>query len=344
MIDTIIEKTVQYLAVPSVVGHESFFMEFLYKDFKSLGLSAFKHEGVLEIYGTANSENIICAHIDRHGLISLGDDEYVYAAQYIKEIKYGENNQSSRKIMESIAKRFESEKIYAYHPDTGKVLANGIIEACYPNMRNDDALFYVEGIAQLEQNIPLAYSRQASYERGILKGQIDNVISIAVIYALFKAGYQGTALLTCEEEIGKSWVHIARHLEGMHIETDRLIVLDTSPFNEQGIIEKGPVIFRNRDKNEIFNKDFVDTLKARCEKTNTPYMIKDEILLAEGKEIEDLGSTELGKLVQNTDEQWNGATVQIPTLMYHTSNETTTTKAIENFYGFLNNILIEDRI
>ena len=45
-----------------------------------------------------------------HGLISIGDDEYVYAAQYMKEIKYGQNNRLARQQLEGIAKRFEGEK------------------------------------------------------------------------------------------------------------------------------------------------------------------------------------------------------------------------------------------
>ncbi len=319
-------------------------MDFLYEDFKNEGLSVFKNDGLLEVHGKSPKDAIICAHIDRHGLISLGDDEYVYAAQYMKEIKYGENNLSSQKQVESIAKRFEGEKVYAYHPDSGEHLGEGRIEACYPHMKNNDALFFVEGIAQLEQNIPLAYTRQASFEGGMLKGQIDNVISIAVVYALFKGGYEGTALLTCEEEIGKSWMHIAEYLDGMQINTDRLLVLDTSPYSEQKVIDEGPVIFRNRDKSEVFNKVFVDQLKMRCEEIKRPFQVKDEVLLASGKDIDDLGSTELGRLVQSTEGKWSGATVQIPTLMYHTSNETTSVKAIENYYGFLHNILIEDRI
>ncbi len=344
MLKTVVNKTAEYLAIPSVVGHEQFFMDFLYEDFKKLGLSVFKNDGALEVQGSAPKDTIVCAHIDRHGLICLGDQEYVYAAQYIREIKYGENNQSSRAQVESIAKRFEGEKIYAYHPDTGEVLAEGVIEACYPNMRNDDALFYVEGIPYLEQNIPLAYARQATFEGGYLKGQIDNVISIAVIYALFKNGFQGTALLTCEEEIGKSWIHIVNYLEGMRIETDRLLVLDTSPYHRQETIDLGPIILRNRDKSSFFNADLVRELKERCEKLDLFYKVKDEIMLAEGKTEEELGSTELGRLVQNTGGRWSGATIQIPTLMYHTSNETTSASAIEHFYAFLHNILIEDKI
>lgn len=344
MLETIVAKTKEYLAIPSVVGHERFFMDYLYQDFKKLGLSVYKYDGLLLVHGVSHMENIICAHIDRHGLISLGDHEYVYAAQYIKEIKYGENNKSSRVLVQSIAKRFEGEEVYAYHPDTGEHIAEGVIELCYPDQRNEDALFIVDGILQLDHNMPLAYARQATFEDGILKGQIDNVISVAVAYALYAAGYQGTALLTCEEEIGKSWIHIAEYLEKSQIDSKRLIVLDTSPYSDMEFIETGPIVFRYRDKSEKFNAELVKELKARAIALGLPYEVKDEALLAKGKLIEDLGSTELGRLVQGSLGYWNGATVQIPTLMYHTSNETTTAKAIRDYYDFLYNILIEDRI
>ena len=344
VLDLIIKKTAEYLAIPSVVGHEKFFMDFLEEDFNALDLNTYRYDGLMEIQGRDVGEHIICAHIDRHGLISLGDDEFVYAAQYIKDIKYGENNKSSRKQVEAIAERFEGEEVYAYHPDTGEHIGDGKITACYPNIRNDDALFFVEGIAQLEQNIPLAYARQARFTDDHLRGQIDNVISIAVIYALYKNGYEGTALLTCEEEIGKSWIHISNYLDGMRIETDELLVIDTSPFKEDQIIDEGPIILRNQDKSEEFNDNLVDKLKARCEQIKLPYIVKDEMLLSQGKEIDDLGSTELGRLVEGSEGFWNGATIQIPTLMYHTSNETTTSQAIKNYYSFLHNILVEDKI
>ena len=340
--ELIISKTSEYLTIPAVVGYEHFFMDYLEQDFKALGLNAYQYQGLLQIEGTTPNSAIICAHLDRHGLISLGDSEYVYAAQYMREIKYGENNESSRKQVQDIGKRFEGEKIYAYHPEYGEHVAEGHILACYPNRRNDDALFMIEGIAQLAPNIPIAYARQARYEDGKLKGQIDNVLSIATTYALYKAGYQGTALLTCEEEIGKSWIHIAQYLNGSQIETQNLLVIDTSPYKTDALIQEGPIVLRNRDKSEIFNPALVTALKERCESLGLPYRIKDERMLAEGKTIDQIGSTELGRLIQNLDGRWSGATIQIPTLSYHTSNETTTEKAIQNYFKFLNDILIEN--
>lgn len=104
------------------------------------------------------------------------------------------------------------------------------------------------------------------------------------------------------------------------------------------------VILRNRDKSAAFNPTLVKKIKQRCETLGLAYQVKDEYFLAQGLEIKDLGSTELGRLVQNSDGTFSGATVQIPTLEYHTSYETTTKGCIESYYSLLQNILITDPI
>ena len=344
MIESIVSKTIEYLGVPAVVGHEHFFMDLLESDFKTLELSVYRYDRYITVSGKKPFSATVCAHIDRHGLISLGEDEYVYAAQYMKEIKYGENNRLARKQLEGIAKRFEGEKIFAYDDDSGERLGEGVIEVCNPCMLNGDALFFVQGMETMELGVPLAYDRTASFENSYLKGQIDNVISLGVVYELFKQGFQGTAILATEEEIGKSWLHIKACLEMEHSRTQNLIVIDTSPYADQTIIEEGHIVLRGRDMSGEFNRSLVQTLKDRAKDLGLPYQVKDEAMLAAGKTVEQIGSTELGRLVQNTDGKWNGATVQIPTLMYHTSNETTTAQAIENYFLFLRNILIEDLI
>ncbi len=344
MIQSIIGKTIEYLSVPAVVGHEQVFMDFLERDYKAQKLNVHRHERYIVVSGKEPLSAIICAHIDRHGLISIGDDEYVYAAQYMKEIKYGENNRLAREQIQSIAKRFDGEIIYAYDPMTGKRLGEGVIETCNPCMLDGDALFFVQGMENIDHGIPLAYARTARYENNQLKGQIDNAISLGVVYALFQSGFEGTAILACEEEIGKSWVHIQAYLQQEKIKTHNLIVLDTSPYTDQEPIEKGRIIFRNRDMSEPFHIPLVQALKARADDLGLPYQVKDEIMLAAGKTVDQLGSTELGRLIQRAQGRWNGATIQIPTLMYHTSNETTTSAAIENYFMFLQNILIENRL
>ncbi len=341
-IETVIAKTMEYLTVPSVVGHEQFFVDYLKKDFEAIGCLGVKHGGVLEVYGSKPHQAIVCAHIDRHGLISLGKGEYAYAAQYVKEIKYGEANRSSRKELEGLGKRFAGETVFAYDPKTNEKLGEGVIEVCHPLMMMGEALFFIQGMKAARHDIPVAYARTAREQDGYLKGQIDNALSLGVIYALYKNGYQGTVLFSCEEEIGKSWVHIANYLKRTNVVNKTILVIDTSPFVDAKPIDDGMVIFRNRDMSAKFNPALVGALKTRCSVMEIPFQVKDEVLLSKGKSVSQLGSTELGRLIQNTRKKWSGATVQIPTMMYHTSNETTSRLAIRNYFRFLKNILIDD--
>ncbi len=341
-IETVIAKTMEYLGVPAVVGYEQFFLDYLRKDFEALGLSSIKHDGVLEVFGARPHAAIVCAHIDRHGLISLGKGEYAYAAQYVKEIKYGEANRSSRKELESLGRRFAGETVFSYDPKTNEKLGEGVIEVCHPLMLMGEALFFIQGMKAARHDTPVAYARTAREQEGYLKGQIDNALSLGVVYALYKSGYQGTTLFSTEEEIGKSWLHIAAYLKKTKTDNKTLLVLDTSPFAEAKPIDDGAIVLRNRDMSARFNPSLVNALKTRCRVLEIPCLVKDEILLARGKSVDQLGSTELGRLIQNTKKKWSGATVQIPTMMYHTSNETTSRRAIRNYFHFLKNILIED--
>lgn len=342
--ESIIAKTMEYLSIPSVVGYEQYFLKHLLNDFKKLGFSVTLYDGLLEVRGENPHSAIVCAHVDRHGLISLGNDEYAYAAQYVREIKYGEEHQSSRKELLDIIERFEGEHIFSYNPKSGKRLSQGLIKASRKALENGDSIFFIDGIDENKAGVPLAYARTAWAENGVLKGQIDNTISLGVVYALFKAGFQGTAYLTTEEEVGKSWIHIASHLEKENIETQELLIIDTSPYLSEGPIEEGAIILRTRDRFAKFNSKLTKKFEERCEELEMPYRIKDQVMLANGKKTKELGSTELGRLTKERKRRWCGATVQIPTNMYHTSYETTSKEAIRNYFRFLKNILIKDPI
>ncbi len=339
--ETVVRKTIEYLAVPSVVGHERHFLNYLAKDFKDLGLQTKRHLGVLEVCGSDKPNGqIISAHIDRHGLISIGDGHYAYAAEYVKEEKYGEANNPSRATINAISSRFEGEDVFAYDTATGKKLGEGVITQCVPAVDNIDTIFTIDGMEDMPFDTPIAYARKARTEGEKLIGQIDNVVSIGIIYTLFQNGFKGTALLTCEEEIGKSWVHMKRWLKRNKIETKELIILDTSPYREEAPVEGCMVVLRNRDKSAEFNPKLMEKVKARATELLIPFQIKDEYFYSMGLETEDLGSTELGRLVFNSDGRWDGATIQIPTVEYHTSFERTSRNCIEHYYALLHNMLV----
>jgi putative aminopeptidase FrvX len=342
--DTVVTKTIEYLAVPSVVGHEGIFIDFLKQDFEKLGINVTAHKGVLELSGKAPRSAIISAHIDRHGLISMGEGHYGYAAEYIKENKYDVDGTPTQKMLINIGERFNGEEVFAYDSTTGSKLGEGIISHAGPEMIDNNCIFKIEGMADLPPNIPLAYARTAVSDGDYLKGQIDNVVSLGVIYALYQNGFQGTALLSCEEEIGQSWRHIQNWLEQQSIETKELIIIDTSPYREVAPVEGGVVVLRNRDKSAVFDTVLTEKIKQRCVDKLMPFQCKDEYLTDLGTDINGLGSTELGRIIQNSDNRWSGTTVQIPTTEYHTSYETTSRESIENYFALLQNILINEPI
>jgi len=229
--DTVVAKTIEYLAVPSVVGYEQHFAKFLINDFENLGLNVTQHKGLIEICGAQPQRHIISAHIDRHGLLSRGNGLFGYAAEYLKENKYKDpQNTPSAKMLAAIGARFNGELMFAYDPATGDKLGEGMISQAGPNVIEGDCMFRLEGMPDdLPENTPIAYARSVESNGEILKGQIDNVVSLGVIYALFQNGYQGTALLSYEEEIGKSWIHITNWLKQKDIQTRELVIIDTSP-------------------------------------------------------------------------------------------------------------------
>ena len=245
-------------------------------------------------------------------------------------------------MLEAIGERFNGEEVFAYDPETGDKLGEGVISDSGPNLIDSDCMFRLYGMPDLPEGVPVAYARTAVSNGDALKGQIDNVVSLGVIYALFQNGYQGTALLTCEEEIGKSWIHITNWLKLKNLETRNLVIIDTSPYREVAPIEAGLVVLRHRDQNAPFDTDFTKQVEQRLIDKLVPYQFKDQYLLDLGVDVSGLGSTELGRIVEKSEDQWSGATIQIPTTEYHTSYETTSRTSIENFYFILQNILVTE--
>ncbi|MEM6812699.1 MAG: hypothetical protein AAF549_09565 [Pseudomonadota bacterium] len=342
--DTVVAKTVEYLKIPSVVGFEKVFLDHLSKDFENLGLQVRKKPGLIEVRGRDPKSHIISAHADRHGLVSMGDGRFSYAAQYVRLKKYLEENRQSRMVLKAINERFIGEEVYAYDKTFGDVIGQGVIDRSELNERSGHAMFYINGYETEDSNIPVAYARNTEVNGNLVRGQIDNVVSLGIIYVLYQNGFQGTALLTTEEEIGKSWIHMKKWLKENKVHTKNLFILDTSPYREKDPIQNNMVVLRNRDKNGIFNPELTQKLIERCDYLFLPYQVKDDYFLKLGLTVENLGSTELGQLVKGTEGRWNGATIQIPTTEYHTSYETTSRGCIESYYRLLSDILIENPI
>lgn len=148
---------------------------------------------------------------------------------------------------------------------------------------------------------------------------------------LFRLGFQGTALFTAQEEAGRSWRYALAWFQRHRIVTDRLVVVDTSPYPNREAAEQQELVLRRKDANGAFAVGLTNELASTCQQLGIRYSFKDEYVAAQNRVREkpmSLGRTELGRLVAATDGQINGTTLQIPTTGYHTTCETTSMASV----------------
>ena len=335
ILSKIIAKTDEYLHIPSVVGHEKPFLDALFDDYQKMGKTVLRDDNIVAVSGKHPESFILTAHIDRHGIVSIGNGDYRYAAHTVKNYKYDEDTTAKLSQLEKLCTQFEHEEVYAYGRWSGKSVAKGQVRTCGFCAERANLIFNIENMPKMPEGIPVAYAHGCLEEDGYIAGQIDNAISVGLIYGLFEAGFEGTAIFTAEEEIGKSWKHLGSFLHARKWQSQKLIVLDTSPYDKQSYVDEGYVVLRNRDSTSKFNQELTNRFKDICQKNMLPFDVKDETLLKLGKTKNQLGRTELGRLVHEYDGRWNGTTLQIPTFNYHTNNETTTRKALSNVFAVL---------
>lgn len=343
-LQNIIFKTEEYLNIPTVVRFEHPFINHLADDFNTSGYEVEKQDRLLVVRkkGLRNPK-IVTAHIDRHGIVINDEGKPEYAAFNAKKY-YGEKNKSSEAIFKKSGQRFIGETVYAYDK-SGKKIEEGRIKGFSYDFDTKYLVFEIDGFGKLPTGTPVAYVSPLVRENGNLSSQIDNAISVAVAYQLVKDGFDGTLLFATEEEIGRSWQHIANYLQSQNATSKEIITLDTTPYDNARAISEGLIVFRNRDENEEFNSDLVQRLKTACDSQGIKYEMKDEFIesqnaqLPEGAKPKKLGKTELGRIIQHTGGRFNGATVQLPTTDYHSNHETTSELALSNYYKALKRLL-----
>jgi putative aminopeptidase FrvX len=179
-----------------------------------------------------------------------------------------------------------------------------------------------------------------------ISAQLDNVLSVALLIHAYRKGYQGTALFSTGEEAGRSWRHLLAWFQRKELTTERLLVFDTSPYDTSEDAEKQDIVLRWRDANGLFNRQLVGEVLNACKHLKIKRSFKDELLMArneareaEGQKPLSLGRTELGNLINNTEGQINGATVQFPTTGYHTASETCALSSVRAMLRLLKYLL-----
>ncbi|MBU6229370.1 MAG: peptidase M42 [Cyanobacteria bacterium REEB459] len=316
---------------PSVVGSEDSFFRVLRRELEEVGVNINYYHGVLVAQGSRPQDLILSAHIDRHGLLCTGPNEFQYAAFIAGNQSELTGDSVSEQMLHTIENRFQGQRVQAHLPYTGTYIGQGQITHSYicPERRN--LIFEVNGLEHLQPGTPVSFLDRLQFKDGYISAQLDNVISAAMIIFLFRCGFQGTALFTAQEESGRSWRYALSWFQRHRLATQRVVALDTSPYHNREAADEQWVTLRRKDASATFAAAITQELADRCADLAIPYSYKDDYIEAQNQHRPrpySLGRTEMGRLIAATDGAISGTTLQIPTTEYHTPHETASLKAV----------------
>lgn len=327
---------------PSVVGAEHSFFRVLQRELEERGARVTWYEGLLVAQGNDPFSTMFSAHIDRHGLVCTGPNEFQYAAFVSANRTDLLNNSVSEELMTKVTERFHQENIYAYDPWSGIYRGKGEIKNTYVCEFRNNLIFETTGLEGVVAGTPIAFKDKLRFRNGRLEAQLDNVISAATLVFLFSLGFKGTAFFTAQEESGKSWRYLLEWFRRFGGSTNRLFVIDTSPFPTVEAANEQLVVLRKKDANATFNQESTRLLEDLCIKNNVSYLFKDRYVeennakrAEEGLPPNSLGSTELGRIIAASNGLVDGSTIQIPTTGYHTMQESAAEESVEAFINVL---------
>ena len=193
---------------PSVVGTEHSFFRVLQRELEERGANVTWYEGALVARGRNPDAIMFSAHIDRHGLICTGPNEFQYAAFVAGSRSDLLGNSVSEELMMTIADRFDGVPVYAYEPWSAAYHGGGVISRASICENRHNLIFEVGGLEHLVAGTPVALRDNLRVDQGYFIGQLDNVLSAAILVYLFEIGFEGTAFLTAQEEAGRSWRYL----------------------------------------------------------------------------------------------------------------------------------------
>lgn len=310
---------------PSVVGTEDSFFRVLRRELEEVDVSIDRYLGILVARGRNPDSIVLSAHIDRHGLLCTGPNEFQYAAFIAGNQGELTGDSVSEQMMTSIADRFTGQRVQAHLPYTGTYLGQGTISSGRLCEFRRNLIFEIEGLEYLQPGTPISFLDRLRVSETHLSAQLDNVLSVALIVYLFRKGFSGTALFTAQEEAGRSWRYALSWLLREGLTTSRLLVLDTSPYPSTEAAGAQDLVLRKKDASAHFDPQFTFEIEERCRDLGVLYSYKD--LWIENENLTrlkpmSLGRTELGRLIAATEGRISGTTLQIPTTGYHTAQET----------------------
>jgi hypothetical protein len=328
MIEEFINEFIAFAKIPSVSLFEKPLYDYILKNFKFDNYEKILNDNYIAFIPKKNNSNtVISIHIDRLGIVYNGNN-FVYSNYYGYKLN-GEKYKPSL----SFGKRFVGEEVIAYNLD-GEVIDTGVVNDCWVDDEDNELIFEIEGIEtnKLLKPTPIAYKNELIIRNDEIGGQIDNIISVVLAYFLLKENIGYTVLFTTQEEIGKSWQFIFNFLEKQQI--NNIVIIDTTSIEGLSDFNSTDIVFRVSDDMAKYNDCIVNKFVELAKKKKLRFFLKSAS--PEGSKIKTI--TEVGRIIKQSNNRFSGASVQFPTIRYHTNHEAVKIESVKVLYSFLKDI------
>lgn len=230
---------------------------------------------------------------------------------------------------ETIALRYTKEECVSYDEDSGEKFEEYKLIRNEIDVENDGVYFFSNKKLGVNQKVFMMKSSIYQNEN-LVSGQIDNVISAAILFYLLEKGdFHEEIIFTTQEEIGKSFECVIDYANFLDVFDKKIVILDTSPYSNLANQKSGFLTLRYGDENGGFDSELVLKLKNILEENEINFDFKPSFL----------GRTELGRVSSESKGRVNGCTLQLPSMNYHTIFETCSKKSLENYVFVLEKLL-----
>ncbi|ETX12358.1 peptidase M42 [Marinomonas ushuaiensis DSM 15871] len=145
---------------PSVVGAEHSFFRVLQRELEERWAKITWYEGLLVAQGSDPFSTMFSAHIDRHGLVCTGPNEFQYAAFVSANRTDLLNNSVSEELMSKVTEHFNHEEVYAYEPWSGVYRGKGVIKKSYVCEFRNNLILEIDGLESVVAGTPIAFKDQ----------------------------------------------------------------------------------------------------------------------------------------------------------------------------------------
>lgn len=320
------------LKIPSVTCYEKPLLEYLNKKAKKYGYETkiIQNKYLIIKPKQKNSNYLISAHIDRHGMIKNNKGEIEFLSFNKRKELQLPFNKEDHDIFLQTGLAHAKDNIISYNSKTGKKQKKYKITRFNIDHKKKLVTYNLNKKPKKSEKIFMLESNIQTKEN-LFSGQIDNTISTAILLYLLKTtNFKQEIIFTTKEEIGESYKQPLHYLQKIKKTKNfqNIITIDTSPYENLKFKEKGFLTLRKGDEYSNYNKEISKKIKQNLKNKKIYCHIKPSTN----------GRTELGKISKESKNKYNGTVIQLPTTNYHTTYETSTIESLENYIQIIKEI------